>query len=473
MKKTRTLSAFAAVFAAGSIFLGGCASNQGGASGSGGGSSSSTATGPVRILTGVTGGKTPAGMQAFQDALSKATGLTVTMEQPASDYNNVLMQKLQAGEKYDLIYLDQSMLPSLVQQGAVKDLTADVKKSKTLSDTGNIPQSEWDAIKVNGKIYAGFNKKEVERVVNVNSVVASKAGADASKIEPTLDGYTALFEKEKAYNDSTAKVAGFYPLNIALSAMFDLQPWFSSIGLKGGIVEKDGKRTVPWSTDAAAPVWQWLNKLYTQGLLDKDCLTDQTKQLRNKFQSGQTGTVVDWAAWTGLYNVNAGSKYPTDFKAEPLPGTKKSGGDYMLTRGAASLWSIPVNASNPAGALKVLEYFATPEGGILLSLGAEGYDYTKSGSTYTLTDAGKSAGMDHGAPFPISSKYKNPIGYNPGVDQAVSYLKYATIEPPSTYTSSYTTIVAKYGAMMVKGDVGVSDGLKQMRAELQQAQVTN
>lgn len=426
----------------------------------------------VRMLTGVTGGKDDEEMKLFVEQLSKETGLNITMDKPASDYNNVLMQKLQAGEKYDLVYLNQDQLPYLAEQGAIKDITKEVADSKVLSDTNVIPQSEWDSIKVNGKIYAGFNKREVHRVVNVNSVIASKAGVDVANIDPTLEGYYQLFKKMKDYNDNTAKVSGFYPLNIALVSMFDLQPWFSSVGLKGGIVlDSNNKKTVPWSSDAAAPVWEWLHKLYAEGLLDKDSLTDATKQLRNKFQTGQTGVVVDWAAWTGLYNANAGNAYPNDFKAYPLPGTKSPNGNYMLTRGAASLWAIPANAQNVSGAIKVLEYFASQQGGELLSVGIKGYDYNIEGDKYVLTDIGAKHACDHGAPVPVNVQFKNPIGWNPGFEDAMQYLKYASIENALPQTSKYTEIVSKYGVKIIKGDLGVQDGLNAMRNELKQAGV--
>lgn len=424
----------------------------------------------VRMLTSVTGGKDEEEMKAFTAQLEKLTGLKIIMDKPA-DYNNVLMQKLQGGEKYDLVYVNQSQLPNLVDQGAIKDITNEVKNSKILSDTSVIPESEWDMIKIDGKIYAGFNKKEVHRVVNVNSVIASKAGIDVNSIEPTLDGYYQVLKKLKDYNDKTGKVAGFYPMNAVLSTVFDLQPWFSSLGLKGGIVVENGKKTVPWSTDAAAPVWQWLQKLYSEGLLDKDSLTDKTKDLRNKFQTGKTGVNVDWAAWTGLYNANAGTGYPDSFKAVPLPGTKSPDRNYMLTRGGASLWAIPSNSENVAGAMKVLECFATQEGGVLLSAGMEGTDYNIENGKYVLTDTGKKHGCDHGAPVPISSKFQNPIGWNPGFEDALQYIKYATIETSLPETDKYTEVVGKYAVKIVKGDLSVSDGLTSMRNELKQAGV--
>ncbi|WP_139691768.1 ABC transporter substrate-binding protein [Sporolactobacillus terrae] len=424
----------------------------------------------VNILTSVTGGKDEEGMKAFAKELGQLTGYKINMIKPADDYNTVLMQKLKAGgENLDLIYFDQSQLPDLVKQGALQDLTGKVKDSKILSNNSIIPEKEWNNIKIDGKIYASFNKKEIERVVNVNEGMIKKYNIDFSQ-EDTLDDYYHLFQQLKEKN----KTQGFYPFNVSLSLLFDLQPWFASEGLKGGIVvDQDGKKTVPWSTDEAAPVWSWLRKLYKEGLMDPDALTDTTKELRNKFQSSQTAVVTDWAAWTGLYNVNAGTSYPNAFKAVAHGGTKNKEGAYMLTRGAASLWGIPATSKNVDGAMKVLETFATQKGGDLLSIGAKGYDYTDKDGKVELTEKGEAAGKDHGAPFPISEQYKSPLPYNPGVDEALGFLKYASTESYLPETTDYTTIVSKEAIKMVKGEVSVDQGLKEMRESLKAKQVVD
>ncbi|MDV4151386.1 extracellular solute-binding protein [Clostridium sp. AL.422] len=421
----------------------------------------------VRILTAVTGGKDEAEMKLFEEALEKGTGLQITMEKPASDYDNVLMQKLQSGEKYDLIYIGQSQLANLVEQEALTDITKYVEESEILGNESIIPKSEWDLIRMDGKIYSGFNKKEVHRNVNINEVMAEKAGIKVNEIKPTLEGYYEVFKKMKENNTDPS----FYPINASFVKMYDLQPWFASLGLKGGIVKDGENNTVPWASDEAIPVWEWFNKLYSEGLLDPDSVTDTTKELRNKFQTGKTGVIVDWAAWTGLYNVNAAESYPNDFKATPLAGTKKSDGEFMLTRGEASLWGVPSNSENVEGAIKVLEYFASEEGSILLSVGIEGNDYTVEGDKYVLTADGEKHGKDHGAPVPINNEFVHPIGWNPGFEDAMNYLKYATSEMSSPLKAKYEEIVSKHGVQIIKGSVDAETGLKAMREELKTAGV--
>lgn len=426
------------------------------------------ASGAVKILTGVTGGKDDAEMDLFAKTLGEATGLEVTMEKPA-DYDQTLIQKLNAGEQYDLVYLGMTQYLSLVDQGALMDLTDFMNNSPIFSDPEQINPQELADITVDGKIYAGFNKKEVHRVVGLNRVHLENAGIeDYKSIEPTLDGYYNVFKALKESN--TAE--NYYPLDIVLSEVYDIQPWMAAVGLKGGVVtDDDGKTYVPFSTDDSIPVWEWLAKLYSEDLLDPSCAVDKTTDLRDKLGAASqlTSCAVDWAAWIGLQNANAAAEnISTDqYEIVSLPGVETPDGSYMLTKGGASLWGVPVNAANPDGAKKILEYFATQEGGELLSVGIRDNDYTvNSDGTYTLTEIGTAHGCDHGAPVPINEKFVNPIGYNLGVEEALSYGKYASIETPLSNEADYKEIVGKWGVQIVSGEVSAKDGLAQMREEL-------
>ncbi|NJP39774.1 ABC transporter substrate-binding protein [Oscillospiraceae bacterium HV4-5-C5C] len=425
------------------------------------------ASGTVKILTSVTGGKDDEEMALFAQQLGQDTGLDVEMEKPA-DYSTALQQKLAAGDVYDLIYLNAPDQQNLVNQGVLTDLTDRIAQSRILGDTAVVAASEWEQIKIDGKLYASFNKKEVHRLVNLNAAAARSAGIDPDTIEPTLDGYYNVMKAMKAQASAT----DFYGLSLVLSTVWDLQPWFSSVGLKTGITQDaDGNYDVPISSEASKPVWTWLKKLYDEGLLDPDSFTQSSGDMRSKFQEGKVAVFVDWAAWTGLYNVNADGQYPDEFEAVALPGTKTADGDYMLARGDASLWAIPVNASNPDGAFRVLEYFGTQTGGNLLGIGIEGYDWTVENGSITLTDIGQSHGKDHGAPVSLSDSYLTPVAANPGFENAMTYLKYATPELSTDKTNSYKEIAGRYAISMIQGDLSIDEGLQQMRQALKDAGV--
>lgn len=427
-----------------------------------------TAGGTVKIMAAITGGKDEAEMKLFQDALVEATGLDIVIEKPASDYDQVMMQKLSGGEKYDLIYMGASQYKSLVDQGALLDITDKVKASDIL--TNNIDPKEWEDITIDGKIYAGFNKKEVHRVVALNNVMLKDAGIDYKTIEPTMEGYYDVMKKLKDNSDDSE----FYPFDTILSETWDLQPWMAAAGLKNGVVLDDsGKKYAPYAEDDAAVVWEWFKKLYDDKLMDPAAFVDKTKDMRDKMgaASKKTAITADWVAWAGLHNWNAQTAgVPTEeYEVVSLPGLKTPDGSYMLGKGSASLFGVPANAENPDGAIKVLEYFATQEGGDLLSAGMEGNDYNGS----EQTEIGKQHGNDHGAPFPIYKDFVPKFGYNPGVDEALSFSEYASVDMIIPNEADYKEIVGKWGIKIIKGEVSTEEGLSGMRGELVDRKVTD
>lgn len=426
----------------------------------------------VKIMSGITGGKDEEETKLFEQALSKATGLNVTIEKPASDYDTVLMQKLSGGEEYDLIYVSASQYANLVKQDALLDITDRVRKSEILMN--QVESKEWDDITIDGKIYAGFNKKEVHRVVALNNTLLKAAGIDYKKIEPTMDGYYQMLKALKDHSET----ADFYPFDTILSETWDLQPWMAAAGLKNGVVVDDaGKKYAPYAEDEAAPVWQWFKKLYEEELMDPSALVDKTKDMRAKMgaASQKTAVTADWVAWVGLHNLNAASAgIPAEeYEIVSLPGLMTPEGSYMLGKGGASLFAIPANAQNVHGAIKVLEFFATHEGGDLLSSGIEGHDYIRAADGLKLTEIGSQHGHDHGAPFPIAKDYKPLFGYNPGVEEALSYSDYSSIDQTIPNESDYKEIVGKWGIKIIKGELSVTDGLSGMRKELVDRKVTD
>lgn len=289
-----------------------------------------------------------------------------------------------------------------------------------------------------------------------------------------MDGYYDVFRKLKENSSDS----DFYPFNTILSETWDLQPWMAAEGLKNGVVLDDaGKKYAPYAEEEAGPVWEWFKKLYDDGLMDPATFVDKTKDMRNKMgaSSKKNAVTADWAAWVGLHNANAaaGGISTDEYEIVSLPGLKTPEGSYMLAKGAASLFGVPANAENPDGAIKVLEYFASQEGGNLLSTGIEGHDYTGSEGNYEYTEIGASHAGDHGAPFPIYKDYQPLFPHAAGVDEALSYGEYAAIDMIIPNEGDYKEIIGKWGIKMIKGEVSTEDGLSGMRQELIDRKVTD
>jgi putative aldouronate transport system substrate-binding protein len=145
----------------------------------------------------------------------------------------------------------------------------------------------------------------------------------------------------------------------------------------------------------------------------------------------------------------------------------------MLRRGDPSLWAIPANAENPEGAMKFLEFWHSEKGNLLGSLGIEGHDYIVKNGKYELTAIGKEHGMDHGAPIPNNTKFKNPIGYLPGVKEAQKIIQdnNATVEIATADWPEAEKIVTKYAFKAIMGELPAKEAVQKMHDELLKAKL--
>ncbi len=152
----------------------------------------------VKVLAGVTGGKDEAENKLSRRRWRRLP-LNITWEKVPSGYDQVLMQKLGAGEQYDLIYLNQFQMYTLAKQGALTDLTDRIQNSKVYAE--NVDKAELEKISLNGKYYAGFNKLEVFPLVNVNKAITDKVGINLDSLD-TLDEYYQMLKEVKTYMET-------------------------------------------------------------------------------------------------------------------------------------------------------------------------------------------------------------------------------------------------------------------------------
>lgn len=430
----------------------------------------------VRVLANITGGKDSAENKLFTQALEKGTGLSIDFEKVPANYNQVLMQKLGAGEKYDLIYLNQSPMYSLASQNAIMDITSMINDSEVYSKY--VDKAELQKIAFNGKYYAGFNKLEINALPNVNKAITDKIGINLEDLKSLAD-YKDMLIKVKNYMENTKKLKPYYPMFIYMKDIRGLQPWFSSVGARRGVTfDLEGKKFAPYLEDSSKKVWVWLKDLYQEGLIDPASFTGTTSDMRNKmWQSQDLVLDSDWLAWTGLYNNNAkqAGTYPNKVNIVALPGTVGPNGNYHLEQGDASLWAIPVNSDHPKEAFKLLEYFATPEGGLLLSAGIEGYDYNLENGKIVYTDIGLVHSKDHGAPFPIckSFDYSQLGALNPGVEDALAIVARPNVKVAPILNANgtldantYYKIISKWMSDYMFGKTNLETAISGAKKEL-------
>ncbi|AIQ38900.1 extracellular solute-binding protein [Paenibacillus sp. FSL R7-0297] len=475
MKKNAALS----VVLAGTVLLSACGSNNGNAS------SPSTTTVPptssestspaaategmkLEILSGNVGGKTPEGNTEFAQAISDKTGLDVTLDKPASDYDQKVLTALSSGAKYDLIEVsDLAKLNAFIDQGVVTDLTSFVQGSKILSDPAVIPSGEWEQLKgPDGKIYGVFSKFQGATMPIVRKDWLNKLGLKEPKTLDELYAVLKAFKEEDPDGNGKADTYG-----LSTSGLYDIQGIMSAAGLKYRYVMEDGKRTIPYATDAAIPMYEWFAKLVKEGIMDPNFITNDTAKMRNLFLTDRVGMVTYWDAWVGMFNnLKQQEDAATTFQAAGMASLQAADGTILMRRGDPDFWIIPANAPHPEAAKKFLEFWNTEDGILLGSLGVEDYDYTVDNGQYTLTDTGKEANMDHGVPYWYNSTVKPQFPALPGVEEAMALSRqYATLELSLPTWPDAEKIVTNYALKAMSGQMPAGDAVEQMQKELKAA----
>lgn len=420
--------------------------------------------GTIKMLSAVTGGKNPEEDALFADESARLTNIDLDLVHPTADYGQKMLADLAAGVEYDLIYNGMDSMFSLAEQGVLTPLTEQIESSAFLSNPTVVPPEEWELVRFDGELYGVFNKKEGARMPIVRQDWMEKLGLEQPK---TLDDFynvmVAFRDEDPAGNGEGAT----YGLSTA--GTYDIQPFLSAEGVKPGYVEVDGKRTIPWATEAAVPVYEWLAKLYAEGLYDQNFATNATSDMRALFLTNQVGFVTYWDTWVGLFNNLVLAEDPeTEFVAKGIPGAVGPDGNIIISRGAPGLWSIPVNSPEPELAFKWLEWWNTIPGITLGSLGILDHDYTLTDGEYALTPVGEEHGMDHGDPTPYNTNWENPIGTLPGLKdaQAVSD-KYAYL--PKTgleWGTEVDPLLSEFIIQVILGDLAPADAVSQLQEQL-------
>lgn len=419
----------------------------------------------LRMLSAVVGGKTPEEDAQFVQEIKRLTNIDVEFVHPTADYDEKLLADISAGVEYDLIYTNKDTMDVLVDQGVLTDLTEQIKGSELLQNPTVIPTAEWDLIRYpEDTFYSVFNKFEGSRMLTVRQDWLDALGIETPSSLDDLYNMMVAFRDNDPDGNGQADTFG-----LSTSGIYDIQPFMSAVGVLPGYVEVDGARTIPYATEAAIPVIEWLAKLYAEGLFDPNFATNETADMRNMFLTNRVGAVTYWDTWVGLFNSTAQTEDPaTSFVAKGIPVVPGPDGRVIISRGAPSVWTIPVNAPDPETAFTFLEWWNTIPGITLGSLGILDHDYTVSNGEYTLTDVGREHNMDHGNPTPYNTNWVNPIGELPGLKEAqqiaVEYGYLATFGPD--YQPNVLPILEEFIIGAILGDVSATDAVAGMQEQL-------
>ncbi|WP_410771387.1 ABC transporter substrate-binding protein [Fontibacillus sp. BL9] len=133
--------------------------------------------------------------------------------------------------------------------------------------------------------------------------------------------------------------------------------------------------------------FRWLNKLYNDGLLDKDSFVQKEDQYKAKIASGRVLglTSVDWEYSEAENALKAAGKYEYTYAHFPVTLSEQYKDHAMQSFGVDGYGiSITTACKDPVRAIKFLDWLASDEGQVLRNWGIEGKQYNVENGTRVI-----------------------------------------------------------------------------------------
>lgn len=318
-------------------------------------------------------GENPVNDKLIVKEIEKRTGITLDIQTvPSAGYQDKLSVIVGSGKLPDIFHgLKPAELKKLGQDGgvvAINDYLEILPNFKRLY----VEENDW-VIKSygneEGKLFS-WPIYNMNRDVN-HGFLYRKDIFDEHNIPEWTDTegfYNALKELKRIYPDSIP------------FASKNLVHIFRDFAYGWGI----GGAQYPIYYDEAAKTWKFastqpenkdmldfMKKLYNEGLLDQEFLTDTADSWTAKMTTGKSFVTYDWIGRLDLFYNQISSENPNyDLRyANPVGPT----GNIRTLPKVDPSWSIAVaNNPNKEAALKLLDYLTSPSGAALVTLGVEG-----------------------------------------------------------------------------------------------------
>lgn len=301
-------------------------------------------------------------------------------EPPASDYKTAVPLAVMNGEiDADLIYFQGGDL-AVSQQGLLEDLTSYIEKStyvKALMDDSN------KAKLANYPYLLWLAPPRVSVPVIRDDWAQQLSSYKTLLSDPSADNYYAFFKelKDKGLCQYAISADG----SIArLDSIFN-----QAFGVTATVVkDKDGNWVFSKATEAEKNKLAFYAKLYADGLLDPEFLTDTWDVMEQKFYDGKTAILAGTAG--GVVQIYNNKMTQTNGEAAFLdvlsPASGVAQGYTVDVTKESRGFAINAESKNKDAAFAVLEFMASPEGRILDKVGIEGTHYNVTDNKIVFTD---------------------------------------------------------------------------------------
>lgn len=294
-----------------------------------------------------------------------------TADSSTEAYRTKLNAIIASGELPDIFKTqDSNVFLQLVQNESLADLTEAVAKYQT-PEVKAFMERYSDAVQgatVNGKLYAipraNDNFHEAP-FLWIRDDWLKYAGGQYPKTVEEMVAMATKFAKEDPDGNGTNGDTFGLALNKGLisAGHFSLPGLASAYGVPGYgesifYRDKDGKMTFSWIQPGMKPTLELLNKMYNDGLINKEFTAKDESALVEDVTNGKIGMAYgsNWGTWYPYNNVFKKDGVIT--RAYPIPTA--AGYDYKVgieSNFVGQMTMVSATCKNPEAAVKILNLY--------------------------------------------------------------------------------------------------------------------
>ena len=363
------------------------------------------------------------------EALTEATGVKLNTTYPVTSDDQQIALMIAEQNYPDLIYA-KGDAGSLIEAGALIDLTDlieeygpnikkmygdELDKLKYSVDDPSIYQ--LSSYSVGGVNYTASGTAQVQwDVLKENDY----------KIPDTLEEFETMLKDYLAAHPTTEDGLD----NIGFTLSVSDWHWMITLGNPAGfiadgapdngqwLVDEEGNSAYKFRSDNEKEYFRWLNRMYNEGILDPDFVTQTHEDYIAKIASGRVLALfdTDWDYSDGEKVLKADGKYGKTYAPLPLTMDADTKCASLMYQGLTTGQGVGISTAckDPVAAIKFLDYICSDEGQVLVQWGIEGVNYfvdengkryrTQEEVDYSNTDKDykKKTGVGfHNYPFPV------------------------------------------------------------------------
>lgn len=286
---------------------------------------------------------------AISDLIFQKTGVKVDpIIPPLSSFKDKLATVVNSGDMPDVMSPSQAMVtvPQMVARGQVLDLTDYIKNSEKLKMIDPAMFAQPDTGDKNYFVPYNFPKS---KGIYVRKDIIDQYGLKLSST-PTTEEFRTEMKKLLG--------TGVQPFTFP-KWIDNFQFFYNSFGAWGGVYMKDGKFIDGFQTPEMKEALTYLHELYEEGIINKEFITTENSQMREKTYTAQSAADIDYMTnYINYVQQTAAAGKPTEMQIlYKLVGPRGEGGS--LNEATQTAWVISSKTKHPKEAFKVIEAIVT------------------------------------------------------------------------------------------------------------------